>query len=308
MPQTVEQADIHAALERVAPHLRLTPVLDLEVPTPAGPLRAVAKLESLQHTGSFKPRGAFNNLLQMDSPEVLACSGGNHGLAVAYAAQVLGRRARIVVPKSAARSKVEAMARCGAEVIQVGDVPADAFAEAERMAAATGLPLLHPYAGAATIAGQGTLGLELLDQAPEVSRWLVAVGGGGFPAGVALALAGNAEVVPVEPVLCPGLFEAQRAGKPVDVRSEGIARTSLGAPRIGDLAWELLKDRVAPTALVSEAAIAEAQAWLWREVRVAAEPGGAATLAALMSGAWTPPDGEAVGFVVCGGNVDALPA
>ncbi len=300
-------SEILAARERVAPYLRLTPLLWLAVPTPAGPLRVAAKLESLQHTGSFKPRGAFNNLLQLDAPEILACSGGNHGLAVAYAASVLGRRARIVVPKSAARSKVEAMLRCGAEVLQTGDVPADAFAEAERMAVATGLHLLHPYAGAATIAGQGTLGLELREQAPEVSRWLLAVGGGGFPAGVALAMAGHAEVVPVEPELCPGLAEAQKAGRPVAVRSEGIARTSLGAPCIGELAWELLKDRVGPTALVSEAAIAEAQTWLWQQVRVAAEPGGAAALAALMSGVWAPPDGEPVGFVVCGGNIDELP-
>ncbi|HJW09118.1 MAG TPA: threonine/serine dehydratase [Holophagaceae bacterium] len=300
-------ADISRARERIASRLRLTPVMALEVPTPGGPLRVMAKLESLQHTGSFKPRGAFNSLLQMDAPEILACSGGNHGLAVAYAARVLGRRARIVVPKSAARSKVDAMARHGAEVVQVGDVPADAFAEAARMSADSGWPLIHPYDQEPTIAGQGTLGLELLEQAPEVTRWLLAVGGGGFPAGVALAMAGRAEVVPVEPELCPGLFEAQRAGHPVVVRSEGIARTSLGAPRIGDLAWDLLKERVAPCVLVSEAAIREAQLWLWREARLAAEPGGATAVAALMSGAWAPPDGAPVGFVLCGGNLDELP-
>lgn len=296
-----------AARARIQPHLRLTPVLALTVPTPTGPRRVVAKLEGLQVTGSFKPRGAFNALLEMDAEQVVACSGGNHGLAVAYAAKVLGRRALIFVPASAARSKVEAMARLGAEVQQVGDIPSEAFAAAEARVAETGWPLIHPYASAEVIAGQGTLGLELLEQAREVRHWLVAVGGGGFPAGVALALEGHATAVPVEPEGCPGLYEAQRAGRPVPVKAEGIARTSLGAPSIGEVAWSLLRDRVGPTVLVSDEAIREAQSWLWREVRLVAEPGGAAALAALMSGAWVPPDTHPVGVVLCGGNADCLP-
>ncbi len=299
---------LEAAQARIRPHVRRTPLLGLEVPTPGGMRSVVAKLECLQVTGSFKPRGAFNALLQAEMGHVVACSGGNHGLAVAHAARVLGRRATIFVPGSAARAKVEAMLRCGAEIRQVGDVPAEAFAAAEAMVAETGLALIHPYASPEVIAGQGTLGLELREQVPEVRRWLVAVGGGGFPAGVALALEGVAEVVPVEPEGCPGLFEAQRAGRPVNVRSEGRARTSLGAPRIGDLAWELLRDRVGPTALVTEQAIREAEAWLWREARLVAERGGAVALAALLSGAWMPPDREPLGVVVCGGNADELPA
>lgn len=298
---------VEEARARIRDRVRMTPLMDFEVPTPSGVLRVTAKLELLQHTGSFKPRGAFNALMQSEAPEVVACSGGNHGLAVAYAARSLGRIAHIFVPQSAARAKVGAMIRLGADVRQIGDVPADAFAAAEALVAETGLPLVHPYETPEVVAGQGSLGLELLEQAPEIERWLVAVGGGGFPAGVALAMQGRAEVVPVEPEGCPGLFEAQAAGHPVPVKAEGVARTSLGPPSLGKLAWELLRDRVGPTALVSDAAILEAQAWLWREVRLLAEPGGAAALAALLSGAWTPPDEAPLGLVLCGSNADALP-
>lgn len=295
------------AQARIRDHVRHTPVMALDVPTPAGSRRITAKLELLQHTGSFKPRGAFNALLQTEAAEVLACSGGNHGLAVAYAAFSLGRKATIFVPGSAARTKVEAMRRCGAEVRQAGDVPAEAFEAAEAHRAATGLPLIHPYAGAEVIAGQGTVGLELLEQAPEVTHWLAAVGGGGFPAGVALAVDGRARLVPVEPEGCPGLYEAQRAGHPVPVKAEGLARTSLGAPSLGDLAWDLLAPRAAPTVLVTEEAIRDALRWLWQEVRLVAEPGGAVALGALLSGAWVPPEGAQVGVILCGSNADELP-
>lgn len=299
--------DIKAAARRIAPHIRRTPVMAVAVPTPAGPATVLLKLECLQHTGSFKPRGAFNSLLQLRGDRVIASSGGNHGLAVAHAARVLGKRALIVVPTSAARTKVEAIKACGAEVIQIGDAPAEALAEADRLVAELGLPLVHPFDQEPTVAGQGSLGLELLEQAPEVRHWLVAVGGGGMPAGVALALEGHGEAVPVEPEGCPTLYEAQRAGRPVPARAEGAARTSLGPPILGRIPWELLRDRVGPTALVTEAAILDAQRWLWREVKLVAEPGGAVTLAAIMSGAWTPPDASPVGVVVCGGNADALP-
>jgi threonine dehydratase len=303
----ITKQDIEAAAARIAGHLRRTPVLAVTVPTPSGPWAVVLKLECLQVTGSFKPRGAFNSLLQLDAPRVIASSGGNHGLAVAHAATVLGKRALIVVPRSAARTKVEAIRACGAEVIQIGEAPAEALAEADRLVAELGLPLVHPFDQEPTVAGQGSLGLEMLEQAPEVRRWLVAVGGGGMPAGVALALAGQAEAVPVEPEGCPTLFEAQRAGAPVPVKAEGAARTSLGPPILGRVPWAILKDRVGPTALVTEEAILDAQRWLWREVKVVAEPGGAVALAALMSGAWVPPEGGPVGVLVCGGNADGLP-
>ena len=301
------KSDIEVARTRIAPFIRFTPVLDVLLPTPFGPLPVTLKLENLQVTGSFKPRGAFNSLLQIAGEHVIAFSGGNHGLAVAHASKVLNKKAVIFVPKSAAATKVEAMKLTGAEVRQVGDVPADVFQVAEDFVRETGWPLVHPYNQEPTLAGQGTLGLELLDQAPRVRRWLLAVGGGGFPAAVALAMAGEAEVIPIESEGCPGLFEAQKAGHPVPVKAEGIARTALGAPSIGELPWDILKDRVGPTILVSDASILEAQKWLWREVRIVAEPGGAAALAALLSGAWTPDEKGPVGVVVCGGNADSLP-
>lgn len=300
--------DLEAAAARVAPYVRRTPLLEVEVPTPAGARQVILKLECLQHTGSFKPRGAFNSLLQTKSDRVIASSGGNHGLAVAYAARALGKQALIVVPATAARTKVAAIRACGAEVVEIGEAPAEALAEADRRVAETGIPLIHPFDQEPTVAGQGSLGLELRGQAPEVKRWLVAVGGGGMPAGVALALEGHGEAVPVEPELCPTLFEAQRAGKPVPARAEGAARTSLGPPRLGAIPWAILKDRVGITALVSEEAILETQRWLWREVKLVAEPGGAVALASVMSGRWVAPDDGPIGVVVCGGNADGLPA
>lgn len=303
----LEAADLAAAWSRIRDRVRHTPVITLAVPTPSGSVTSVLKLECLQVTGSFKPRGAMNSLLTTTSPSVVACSGGNHGLAVAWAARQLGKRATIVVPRSAAQTKVAAMLRSGAEVIQEGDVPAEAFAVAERICVERDWPLVHPYDQVPTVAGQGTLGLELLLDAPDVTHWLVAVGGGGFPAGVALALDGQARVVPVEPEGCPTLAEAQLACGPVRCRAEGVARTSLGAPILGDLAWAVLRERVERAHLVTDDEIVDAQRWLWSEVRVVAEPGGATALAALLSGRWTPPDGAVVGAVVCGGNADALP-
>ncbi len=300
-------AAITAAHRRITNYVRTTPVISVVVPTPTGERPVVLKLESLQVTGSFKPRGAFNALLTDDAPSVVACSGGNHGLAVAYAAKALGRHAVICVPNSAAATKVSAMRACDADVRQQGDVPAEAFALANEIVAETGWPLIHPYDQFATIAGQGTIGLELRDQAPQVTHWLAAVGGGGFAAGMAVALEGHATVVPVEPNGCPGLFEAQTVGRPVATKAEGIARTSLGAPSIGDLAWKCLKDRVLPTTTVTDDEIIAAQQWLWSSLRLVAEPGGATGLAALLSGRWNPPAGSVPGVVVCGGNADALP-
>jgi threonine dehydratase len=303
----LSRRDLEAARVRLHPFLRRTPLLDLEVPTPSGARPVVFKLEILQHTGAFKVRGAFNALLRTGAAHVLACSGGNHGLAVAHAAAALGKRATILVPRSAARLKVDLMRRLGADVREVGESPAEAFAAAEALAREAALPLVHPYDQREVVEGQGTLGLELRAQAPEVAHWLLAVGGGGLAAGCAIALEGHASVVPVEPVGCPQLATAQAAGGPVAVRADGVARTALGPPSLGQLPWQVLKDRVGPSVLVDDGAILQAQAWLWRTARLVVEPGGAAALAALMSGAWEAPDGRPEGVVLCGGNADALP-
>jgi threonine dehydratase len=304
----VRYADITGAATRVQPLLRRTPCLDVVVPTPSGPQPVTLKLESLQVTGSFKPRGATNSLMLLDGGHVIACSGGNHGLAVAWAAHELGRRATVVVPSSAARTKVDAMRRLDAEVIEHGDTPGEAFAYADELMTSTGHPLVHPYDQAPTVAGQGTLGLEVVEQAPHVTHWMVAVGGGGLLAGIVVALQGATDVVPVEPEGCPTLSLALQAGHPVPSPASGIARTSLGAPSLGSLPWSALSGSVTTSVLVSDDAIVNAQIWLWEQVRVLVEPGGAAAVAALQSGAWQAPKGARVGVLVCGGNTDSIPS
>lgn len=299
--------DVAAAAARVQPLLRRTPMLTVEIPTPTGRQQVSLKLESLQVTGSFKPRGALNSLMQIADDEVVACSGGNHGLAVAWAADALGKRATVVVPTSAARSKVAAMRRLGAEVVEHGDTPGEAFAYADSIVARRAQTLIHPYDQVATVAGQGSMGLELAEDAPHVTHWMVAVGGGGLLAGLVIALDGIADVVPVEPAGCPALFRAQQEGGPVDSPATGLARTSLGAPSIGAIPWSVVCDAVVGSTLVSDDSIVGAQTWMWEHLRLVAEPGGAAALAALREGAWTPPAGAVVGVVVCGGNADALP-
>ena len=297
--------DFAGAQARLRPHLRRTPLLRFQVPTPQGPVDAVAKLECLQVTGSFKVRGALNAIAASEAPEVVACSGGNHGLGVAYAARLLGRRATVFLPSEAPKAKVEGLHRLGARVIQPSVHMAEAFAAAERFALEAGHPLIHPYDQPEVVEGQGTLGLELREEAPEVRTWAVAVGGGGLAAGLALALEGAASVVAVEPEACAGYDAAFRAGRPVTIAPSGPARSSLGAPRVGDLPFAILRSQVGWPLLVSDAELLAAQAWLWQEARLLVEPGACAGLTALRSGRWRP-RGPA-GLVLCGGNADSLP-
>jgi threonine dehydratase len=303
----VTYADVSAAANRIQPLLRRTPCLDVVVPTPVGPQPVTLKLESMQVTGSFKPRGATNSLMLLDADHVIACSGGNHGLAVAWAAHELGRKATVVVPSSAARTKVDAMRRLDAEVIEHGDTPGEAFAYADELVSSTGHRLIHPYDQPPTVAGQGTLGVEVVEQAPQVTHWMVAVGGGGLLAGIVVALQGETNVVPVEPDGCPTLSLALEVGHPVPSPASGIARNSLGAPSLGLVPWSVLAGSVTTSVLVSDDAIVSAQVWLWEQVRVLVEPGGAAAIAALQCGAWRPPSDARVGVLVCGGNTDSIP-
>ena len=296
--------DIAGAQAKLRPHLRRTPTIRLEVPTPDGTVAARVKLELLQVTGSFKVRGALHAAMASAAAELVACSGGNHGLGVAHAAKVLGRRATLFLPSDAPRVKVEGLQRLGAR-LRFEATMAEAFEAAAAFATARDLPLVHPYDQAEVIEGQGTLGLELREEAPEVRAWAVAVGGGGLAAGLALALEGLAEVVAVEPETCASLTAAFGAGRPVGISPSGPARSSLGAPRVGALPFEMLRRRVGPPILVTDAELLEAQAWLWREVRLLAEPGACAGLAALRSGRWKP-EGPA-GLVICGGHVGGLP-
>lgn len=298
--------EIDDAAARIAGHVRRTPVM-----TVAGPefgLRhpVTLKLELLQHAGSFKPRGAFNRLLSAELPAsgAIAASGGNHGAAVAYAAQQLGVAAEIFVPELTPQAKLDRIASYGARVMRGGATYAEALAASRERQRETGALEVHAYDHADVLAGQGTLGRELERDAPELTHVLVAVGGGGLIGGIAGWYAGRTEVVAVEPELCPSLHQALAAGSPTEAPVGGVAADSLGARQVGGLMFEVARRHIRASVLVSDAAIRAAQLALWDALRLVAEPGGATSLAALHSGAWVPPEGARVGVVVCGANAD----
>lgn len=307
MAEALSPAAVEAAEARIRPHLRRTPGMTVEGAAfgLADPVRL--KLELFQHTGSFKVRGAFNNLLARSVPEVgvVAASGGNHGAAVAYAAACLGHRARIFVPTVSSPVKIERIRAYGAEVVVAGERYADAALLSEAFARESGALVVHPYDSPYTIAGQGTAALEWEEETPEgLDTVLVAAGGGGLVAGVALWFAGRTKVIAVEPQGSCALHAARAAGRPVDVDTESIAVDSLGAKRVGELVHLIAQELVDDVVLVPDGSIVEAQRRLWSQLRIAAEPGGATALAALIAGQYRPKPGERVGVLVCGGNVD----
>lgn len=305
---TLTPAAIAANLRIIRPHVRLTPVVDVHHDD-LGPLPIVCKLEHLQHAGSFKSRGAFTHLLTRDVPPagVVAASGGNHGAAVAYAAGQLGIPANIFVPESSSAAKIAVIRDHGATVHVGGAQYVDALARSTDWIAGTGAMAIHAYDAPETILGQGSVGTELLDQC-EVDTVLVAVGGGGLIAGITAAIGGQARVVAVEPVTCHTLHAARAAGRPVDVPVSGVAANSLGAQRIGDHVWEIVKDGVTDSVLVDDDAIVSAQAWAWRHLRQVLEPGGATAMAALLSRTYVPQPDERLAVILCGANTDSLPA
>ena len=302
----VSPADIEAAHQRIAPYIRETPVIVLEPGALGVPTALLLKLESLQHTGSFKPRGAFNRLLTSDVPAsgVIAASGGNHGIAVAYAAQQLGIPAEIFVPTISAPVKIDRIRAYGAQVTVTGKAYAEAFAASQKRAQETGALVVHAYDQPEVLAGQGTLGREWEFQVEEIDTLLIAVGGGGLIGGIAAWFAGRITIIGVEPEGSSAFAAALRAGKLVDVSVRSIAADSLGARRVGALMFALTRQYRVNCLLVSDVAIQEAQRRLWQELRVVAEPGGATALAALTSGVYQAAPGERVGVLICGGNTD----
>ena len=305
-----DRAAIAAAHQRIAPYVRQTPVIGLSGADAAAfgaPGGLWLKLELVQHAGSFKPRGAFARILaNRPAPGgmVVAASGGNHGAAVAYAASVLGLRAEIFVPELSTAPKRARIEGFGARLHVGGATYVEALAASQAFAATHGALEVHAYDMAETIAGQGSFGREFESQAPMLDTLLMAVGGGGFIAGAAAWYANAVQLVGVEPEGCPCLAAARQAGRPVDAAVGGIAADSLGARRIGALAFEIAQKYVAQSVLVPDAAIRAAQKFLWDRLRIAAEPGGATALAALLSGAYRPGPEERVGVPVCGGNLD----
>ena len=297
-----------AAMEpRIRPYIRHTPVLRVDMADFDRPSLAVdLKLECLQHSGSFKARGAFTNLLERPVPKagVVAASGGNHGAAVAYAAMRLGHKATIFVPEVSPQAKLDRIRSYGADLVVGGARYAEALAASERFAEETGALQIHAFNQEETLVGQGTLGLEIENDLPEIDTLLVAVGGGGLIGGIAAWYAGRIRIIAIEPEGAPTLHRAFEAGHPVDAPAEGIAADSLAPKRVGEMMFPIAEAFVERSLLVSDDDIIAAQKALWNRVRIISEPGGAAAFAAILSGRYTPAAGERVAVLVCGANAN----
>ena len=301
---------ITETLALIRPHIRHTPVMRIDMADFGCPALPVAlKLELLQHSGSFKARGAFANLLTRDVPGsgVVAASGGNHGAAVAYAAQRLGIPATIFVPSVTSPAKAERIRGYGAKLVIGGERYADALAASEICVTETGALAIHAFEQAETLLGQGTVGCEIdVDLSHEIDTLLVAVGGGGLIGGIAAWFRNRLKIVAIEPEGAPTLYDALAAGHPVDAETNGIAADSLAPKRVGALMFPLAQAFVARSVLVTDDDIRAAQLALWDKLRVVAEPGGAAAFAALLAGKYVPAPDERVAVLVCGANTTAV--
>jgi len=310
----VQQAGINrdgiAATHRlIEPFIRKTPVIAVDgADFGLGAFRVFFKLEFLQHAGSFKARGAFANLMLREVPAagVVAASGGNHGVAVAYAAMRLHKAARIFVPSIASPVKMARIRELGAELIVTGERYADALAASEAWVRTAAALRVHAFDQVETLLGQGTVGLELASQADELDTLLVAVGGGGLIGGIAAWYGGEVRVIGVEPEAAPTLARALAAGRPVEAEAGGIAADSLAPKQVGELMFPIAQRHVERVILVSDDSIQAAQQMLWNTLRIVTEPGGAAAFAALLSGRYAPRAGERVGVLLCGGNTSAV--
>ena len=299
-----------AATERlIRSRIRRTPIVEAD----GGDFGLVSsrlsfKLELLQHAGSFKTRGAFANLLTRQIPKagIVAASGGNHGAAVAYAAMQLGIPAKIFVPTISSPAKIGRIRSYRADLVVIGERYADALAASEAWAAESGALTIHAFDQPETLLGQGSVGLEVEEQAPDLDTLLVAVGGGGLIAGIAAWFGGKVRVVGVEPEAAPTLTMALDAGRPVDAEAGGIAADSLAPRRVGELVFPIAQRFVERVVLVPDAAIVQSQKVLWETLRVVVEPGGAASFEALLAGRYTPRPGEHVGVLLSGGNTVAV--
>ena len=309
MNSDISQEHIRETEARIRPHIRHTPILHADMVDFGGkPLPVALKLECLQHSGSFKVRGAFSNLLTRKVPHagVVAASGGNHGAAVAYAAKRLGVPAAIFVPDVTSPAKADRIRAYGAKLAIGGQRYADALAASEVFASETGALAVHAYDQVETLTGQGTLGLEIEQDLPEIDTLLVAVGGGGLIGGIAAWFTGRVRIVAVEPKGSPTLHLALQAGRPVDAPAEGIAADSLAPKQVGQLMFPIARAFVQRSILVSDDDIMQAQSALWEVARIVAEPGGAAAFAALLAGRYVPQEGEKVAVLICGANTTAV--
>jgi len=306
----ISRDEIRRTYDTIRPYIRRTPVVQIdlsELDPAAGSWPAVTlKLEQLQCAGSFKARGAFANLLLREVPPagVVAASGANHGVAVAYAAHRHGVPARIFVPTVSAAAKVERIRRLGAKLVVTGDRYADALAAAQAWEQSSGAMSVHAFDQPHTLLGQGTVGLELSGQADQLDTVLVPVGGGGLIGGIASWFAGSVRVIGVEPDGAPTLTRARAEGRPADAPAEGVAADALAPRRVGELVFPITQAYVEDVVLVGDAAILAAQRALWQAARIAAEPAASVGIAALLTGAYKPAPGERVAVVISGANMD----
>jgi threonine dehydratase len=300
------RSDVRAARQRLGRWIRVTPVFHTEVAGPSGPVPVTFKLEYLQHGGTFKVRGSLNALLELraDRRPVVIASGGNAGIAAALACAMQTRPCTVVVPETAPHTKVAAMWAYGAEVQWHGTGYAEAHRHALELATERGALQLHAYDLPAVVAGAGVVGLEIEQQVRRRPPVLVAVGGGGLAAGIAAAFGLRGHVIGVEPAGAPTLHAALAARRPVDVHVSSIAADSLGATRIGAIAFEIAQRYRIGSVLVTDDAITMAREYLWREFRIVVEPAGATALAAIQAGAYVPGPGERPVVVLCGANTD----
>ena len=303
-PVSLEQ--VQMASQRISKLARRTPVIELRDFDWAVPIEL--KLENLQLSGSFKLRGALNRILADGSghDRVAAASGGNHGVAVGYASRLLGIGADVFVPTSCPAGKRALIEGSGARLHVVEGSFTLVDAECREFAKNAGALYIHPYDDPDVMAGQGTVGLEILEQVPDVTHILVAVGGGGLVGGIATAVAGRARVVAVEPEACPTLAKALAAGRPVPVEVGGVAQDSLGAPMLGEVAFNVLAGVLESVVTVTDAEIVEAQRSLWEHSRMLVEPAAACGWAALVNRKLPLHTMGRLVAVCCGGNVDPV--
>ena len=304
----LSRGEIADTFVRIGPYVRTTPVIAVEgADFGLDGVRLSLKLEFMQHSGSFKARGAFANLLGRDLPAagVAAASGGNHGAAVAYAAKTLGIKATIFVPSASSQAKQERIRAYGAELVIAGERYDDALQASKAFVARSGALAIHAFDQRETLLGQGSVGLEFERQV-ELDTILVAVGGGGLIGGIAAWYRGSLKIIAVEPEGAPTLARAFDAGEPVDAPAGGLAADSLAPRQVGQQMYPIARAFVERVVLVPDDAIRDAQTALWANLRVVSEPGGAAALAALLCGAYVPAPGERVGVLVCGANTTAV--
>ena len=310
----IEISDVEAAANRIAGAIRRTPLLRAEqCAAPATDADLWLKLECIQPTGSFKARGATNKLMTTPRAElargIVTASGGNHGLAVARASHLAGVPATIFAPDTVSAEKVEKIRKWGAETRIVGSLWDELNQEAIAFAEQTGAVYFHPFADPAVMAGQGTIGLEILDKLPDVDTILVAIGGGGLIAGVATAVNAkkpDVRIIGIEPVGSPTLQASLAAGRVVRLREVRTRVATIACGRTDEANFEIIKRTVNDIVLVSDEDLLDAARWLWFEFGIAADLSGAASVAALRSGRVRPRSSERVRGLVCGAGSEGM--